>query len=183
MCETQMLWTSMNEWQQHICNIPPMQMGGPGRTVKVDESKFMHRIIVAISMMATGFLEWLSRIRTCARWLLCPIALLRPYFPLQLGMFYLETHLNRWLTGLSSSLGTFITSSIIDCTSWIQTTQLCTQNTVEGSWANCKAKFRAMYGTSDKLFESHLQEFLWRRVFQTYLGIYCFGYVTTTLCS
>ena len=35
---------------------------------------------------------------------------------------------------------------------------------VEGSWAHIKAKFRAMHGTSDALFNSHLQEFLWRRV-------------------
>ena len=34
-------------------------------------------------------------------------------------------------------------------------------NTVEGSWANCKAKFCAMHVTNDGLFDSHLQEFLW----------------------
>ena len=34
-------------------------------------------------------------------------------------------------------------------------------NMVEGSWANCKAKFCAMHGTSFKLFDLYLQEFLW----------------------
>ena len=38
-------------------------------------------------------------------------------------------------------------------------------NTVEGMWGNCKAKFRAMHGTSDGLFETYLQEFMWRRTF------------------
>jgi hypothetical protein len=38
-------------------------------------------------------------------------------------------------------------------------------NTVEGSWGLCKAKFRSMHGTSDSLFDSHIQEFPWRRLF------------------
>ncbi|KAG1660800.1 Protein SGT1 [Nymphon striatum] len=38
-------------------------------------------------------------------------------------------------------------------------------NTVEGSWAFCKKKFRQMHGTSDGLFQSYLQEHIWRRNF------------------
>lgn len=38
-------------------------------------------------------------------------------------------------------------------------------NTIEGTWGNAKAKYRAMHGTSEALFSSYLQEFLWRRVF------------------
>ena len=34
-------------------------------------------------------------------------------------------------------------------------------NIVEGSWENCKVKFCVMYGISDELFDSYLQEFLW----------------------
>ena len=48
--ETRMSRASMIEWRQHIRNIccrylldHPVQMGGPGRTVEVNESKFMHR--------------------------------------------------------------------------------------------------------------------------------------------
>ena len=43
-------------------------------------------------------------------------------------------------------------------------------NTVEGSWANCKTKYRAMHGTSDALFDTHLKEHLWRRVFINHFG-------------
>ena len=35
---------------------------------------------------------------------------------------------------------------------------------IEGSSEMVKHGYRAMYGTSDNLFLSHLQEFLWRRV-------------------
>ena len=38
-------------------------------------------------------------------------------------------------------------------------------NTVEGSWANCKSKFCAMRGTYRGLFESYLQEHMWRKHF------------------
>ena len=41
---------SMIDWQNFICDVycqylpdHPVQMGGPGRIVKVDESKFMHQ--------------------------------------------------------------------------------------------------------------------------------------------
>ena len=35
--------------------------------------------------------------------------------------------------------------------------------TVEGMWGHAKDRFRAMHGTSDGLFDTHLQEFMWRR--------------------
>ena len=38
-------------------------------------------------------------------------------------------------------------------------------NTIEGTWGNCKTKFRAMHDTSDALFESYLQDYLFRRLF------------------
>lgn len=37
-------------------------------------------------------------------------------------------------------------------------------NLVEGTWGNCKAKFRGMRGTSSPMFQSHLEEFMWRRL-------------------
>ena len=37
-------------------------------------------------------------------------------------------------------------------------------NTIEGAWANIKAKFRAMHGTSDALFNTNLQKYLWRKI-------------------
>ena len=37
-------------------------------------------------------------------------------------------------------------------------------NTIEGAWANIEAKFRAMHGTSDALFNTYLQEYLWRKI-------------------
>ena len=37
-------------------------------------------------------------------------------------------------------------------------------NTVEGCWGNCKSKYRSMHGTSCDLFETYLQESLWRRL-------------------
>lgn len=34
-------------------------------------------------------------------------------------------------------------------------------NTIEGLWANCKAKFRGMHGTQDHLFDGYLCEFMY----------------------
>ena len=36
----------------------------------------------------------------------------------------------------------------------------------EGCWANAKAKYRSMHGTSDNLFVSYLQEFMWKKQFK-----------------
>ena len=36
-------------------------------------------------------------------------------------------------------------------------------NNIEGNWAHCKAKYRSMHGTSDNLFDSYLQEYMWKK--------------------
>lgn len=36
-------------------------------------------------------------------------------------------------------------------------------NTIEGTWAQVKTKYRAMRGTSDELFNTYLQEYGWRK--------------------
>ena len=36
-------------------------------------------------------------------------------------------------------------------------------NNVEGQWSHVKRKFRAMSGTSDRLFDSYLLEYMWRK--------------------
>lgn len=36
-------------------------------------------------------------------------------------------------------------------------------NLIEGTWAHSKATFRKMHGTSDGLFETYLNEFMWRK--------------------
>ena len=50
-------------------------------------------------------------------------------------------------------------------------------NMIEGAWENIKAKFCAMHGTSDALFNTYLQEYLWRKIHHDNV----FG--TTTPCS
>ena len=62
----------------------------------------------------------------------------------------------------------------MDPSDWILYT-----NTIEGSWGDVKAKFWMMHGTSDTLFNSHLQEFFKTTSSKTSI----FGHVTTTLCS
>ena len=51
-------------------------------------------------------------------------------------------------------------------------------NTVEGLWALCKAKYCATCSTSDTLFHSHLQEFLWHHVHQDHI----FGNILFWIC-
>lgn len=36
-------------------------------------------------------------------------------------------------------------------------------NTIEGAWSHVKRKFRVMLGSSRDLFDTHIEEFLWRR--------------------
>ena len=170
--ETGMSAKSMIDWCNFIRDVccqflvdHPVQLGGPGRTVEIDESKFMHR-----KYHRGRYHE--------GHWVL--------------GMVERGTNACMMLAVEDRSAATLLpliaqhvlpgTRIITD--GWQAYNQLppphdvvnhrlhfvdpndptLHTNTVEGSWALCKSKFRAMRGTSDELFNSHLQEFLWRRV-------------------
>ena len=185
--ETWILRTSMIEWQRHIHNIScrylldhRVQMGGPGRTVEVDESKFMHRKyhhghfheghwVLRMAeldtnlclMVAVPDLSAATLLPIITRHVLPGTRILtdgwRAYHQLP-GPHNVVNHRLHFVDPSDPTLHT---------------------NTVEGSWTNCKAKFREMHGTNDELFDSHLQEFLWSCFRTMYLGISCFGYVTS----
>lgn len=172
--ETGMSVRAMVDWQNFIRDIccqylldHPVMLGGPGRTVEIDESKFMHR-----KYHRGRYHE--------GHWVL--------------GMVERDTNTCMMVAVEDRSAATLLpiiaqhvqpgTRIITD--GWQAYNQLplphdvvnhrlhfvdpndptLHTNTVEGSWALCKAKFRAMHGTSDALFESHMQEYLWRRIHQ-----------------
>ena len=170
--ETGMSAMAMIDWQNFIRDVccqylldHPVMMGGPGRTVEVDESKFMHRKYHR------------GRYRE-GHWVL--------------GMVERDTNVCMMVAVEDRDAATLLpiiaqhvlpgTRIITD--GWQAYNQLpqphdvvnhrlhfvdpndrtLHTNTVEGTWAHAKAQFRKMHGTSDALFHSHLQEFLWRRV-------------------
>ena len=179
--ETRMSRTSMIEWQQHIRIIycqyllgHPVQMGGPGRTVEVDESKFMHhkyhrghfreghwvlgmveRDTNLCMMVAVPDRSVATLLPIIARHVLSETRILtdgwRAYHQLP-GPHDIVNHRLHFVDPNDPTLHT---------------------NTVEGSWANCKAKFRAMHGTSDELLTRTCRN-SFGDVFQDHVfGIYC----------
>ena len=161
----------MIDWQNFIHDVccqylldHLVQMGGPGRIVEVDESKFMHQ-----KYHCGRYCEdhWVLGIVKCDTNMCTMVAVedcdAATLFPI------VAQHV----------LGTCIITD-----GWQAYNQLpqphdvvnyqlhfidpndptLYANTVEGSWAYVKAKFCAMHGTNDVLFNSHLQEFLWCRV-------------------
>ena len=174
--ETGVSCHTLVDWQNFIRDIccqylldHPVEMGGPGRTVEVDESKFMHRKYhrgaYRKGHWVLGMVERESNLcmmvevenRTAetllpiiARHVLPGTRILTDGWAAynQLPQHEVVNHRLHFVDPNDPTLHT---------------------NTIEGSWGHVKTKFRAMHGTSDGLFNSHLQEFLWRRVFQDHV--------------
>ena len=175
--ETRMSQMSMIEWQQHICNIccwylldHPMQMGGPGWTVKVDESKFMHcKYHCGHFCEGHWVLGMVERDMNLCMMIAVPDRSAATLLPI-IGRHVLpETHIltdGWWAYHQLPGPHDIISHGLLFMDPNDPTLHT---NIVEGSWANCKAKFCAMHGISDMLFDSHLQEFLWWHVFQDHI--------------
>ena len=170
--ETGMSLKSMVDWHNFIRDVccqylldHLIRMGGPGSTVEIDESKFMHRkyhrgryqeghwVLGMIErgtnvcmMVAVEDRSAATLLQIIAQHVLPGTRILTDGWRAYNQLPPPHDVVNHRLNFVDPNDPTLHT------------------NTVEGSWALCKTKFRSMHGTSDGLFNSHLQEFLWRRI-------------------
>ena len=165
-------WSTVVDWQNFIRNIcamclidHPVQLGGRGLTVEIDESKFMHRKYhrghYRDGHWVLGMIE-----RETNNCVMIPVedrsaATLLPLIREHVRPgTRIITDGWRAYNGLQNHEVVNHQLHFVD-----PNDRTIHTNTIEGSWGNCKSKFRAMHGTSDALFTSHLQEHMWRRAF------------------
>ena len=166
---------SMVDWQNFINDVccqylldHQVQIGGPGWTVEIDESKFMHWKYHQ-GHYCKG--HWVLRMVECGMNIYMMIAVedcsVATLLPLIAQHVLPGTHIitDGWQAYNQLPLPHDIVNhqlNFVDLNDLMLHT-----NTIEGLWALCKAKYHAMHsGTSDALFHSHLQEFLWHCVHQ-----------------
>lgn len=158
------------DWQNFIRDIcaqylidHPLQLGGPNKTVEIDESKFMHRKYHR-GRYREG--HWILGIieRESDNCILIPVedrsaATLLPLIQRHVlpGTTIIT---DQWAAynGLPNHLSVNHTLHFVDPNNPTIHT-----NKIEGNWAHCKAKYRAMHGTSHNLFETYLQEYMFKK--------------------
>lgn len=143
----------------------PIAIGGEGRTIAVDESKFFHRKYhrgrytdghwvlggIDVDDHTQCFLQTVPR-RDSAT--LIPVV--QKYVLPRTRIWTDEWAAYRQLGLLGYHHYTVNHTENFVCQhSGVHT------NAIEGLWSRVKAKFRAMHGTSDVLFDSYLEEYLW----------------------
>lgn len=160
---------SLVDWYNFIRDIcaqylvdHPVEMGGPGKTVEIDESKFMHRKYhrgrYREGQWVLGMVE-----RDTNLTMMVPVDQRDAATLLPIIAQYVRpgTRIvtDGWqaYNGLPQHVVVNHRYNFVDPNDPTVHT-----NRVEGSWGLCKVKFRAMRGTSEALFSTHLQEFLWR---------------------
>jgi hypothetical protein len=144
----------------------PVQLGGPGEVVEIDESKFFqrkyHRGVPGPGHWVLGMVQ---RNSTAACMVKVPNRSAATMLPIIAHHVLPGT---RILTDCWAAYNQLPGHETVNHTLHFVDPNDPTlhTNTVEGSWGNCKTKFRAMHGTSDELFESYLQDFLFRRLYK-----------------
>ena len=165
-------WSTIVDWFNFIRDIcafclidHPIPLGGPGHVVEIDESKFMHR-------------KYHRGVYREGHWVLgmvergtnnCVMVVVEDRSAETL-LPIIQQHVlpgTRIITDGWRAYNRLPNHDVVNHTLHFVDPHDPTlhTNTVEGNWGNCKAKFRAKHGTSDALFTSHLQEYMWRRNF------------------
>ena len=171
--ETEVSRPTLVDWQNYIRDIcaqylldHPTQLGGPNKTVEIDESYFMRRKYnrgeVRDGQWVLGLIE-----RESKNCVLVPVpdraaATLLPIIQQHVAP---GTRIitDQW-AAYNQLPNHFTVNHRLHFVS--PTDPTVHTNTIEGCWAHAKAKYRSMHGTSENLFDSYLQEFMWKRLFQ-----------------
>jgi transposase-like protein len=161
---------------EYFLNSPGGKIGGPGQVVEIDESKFFHRKYHR-GLYREGTWVFGGVERGSGRCFLVPVA----HRDAATLLPIIIDHVHPGTTVLSDEWRAYSTLPqhgyrhgtvnhslhFRDPNTGIHT------NTVEGMWSQAKRKFRRMNGTSAALFETYLQEFMWRRQFGTGEKAFC----------
>jgi len=172
-------WETTVNWYSNcrdICtavildNIQPI--GGPGVEVEIDESKFMHRKYHRGQYVeGKWYLGMVERLNAGNCILVqCPgnrrdAATLLPL--IQHNVLPGTTIISdQWAAyNQLNNLG-YVHQTVNHSLFFRDPNTGVHSNTIEGTWAHAKAKFRTMHGTSQGMHESYLSEFVWRRKFR-----------------
>ena len=149
-----------------------IKLGGPGKTVEIDESLFKHKPkyhrgsgpqtdkwvfgIVDLSYQpALGYMELVDRRETAT---LLPI-IMDHVLP---GT---TIHSYEWRAYSSLSRHGFSHSTVNHSLNFVDPVTGTHTQHVESYWSRAKRKLRRMHGTSDKLLPSYIDEFMWKERF------------------
>lgn len=178
------------QWSQYLRDIcswklvtDPLMFGGPGKRVQIDESKFMklkhHRGEPrgnAVEGWVFGIYDEESKnvhfqfVNNRKRETLFPI-IKRVVLPETLiwsdeyATYTGGPNRNIDLPTPLSLLGPYQHQFVNHSEHFVDPITGCHTNSIEGSWALCKRKFKYMFGTSSNHIPSYLDEFIWRRRF------------------
>lgn len=145
----------------------PLQLGGVGREVELDESKFMHRKYnrgrYREGNWVLGMVE--RGTRNC---IMVPVV----NRSAQTLLPIIQQHIlpgTRVITDGWQAYNQVQNHAVVNHKlNFVDPNDPTIHtNSIEGTWGNSKAKYRAMHGTSDALFFTYIQEFLWRRIHNT----------------
>ena len=147
----------------------PIELGGPGKTVQIDESLFKHKpkyhrgtgpqtekwvfgIVDTSYQPALGYMELVDQ-RDASTLLPIIMAHVLPGTTI---------HSDEWRAYSSLASHGFTHSTVNHSLNFVDPISGTHTQHVESYWSRAKRKLRRMHGTSDKLLPSYLDEFMWR---------------------
>ncbi|GFO38369.1 hypothetical protein PoB_006487400 [Plakobranchus ocellatus] len=174
MQETGVSKKTVIDWQNYIRDICAqyvidhhVQLGGRNRTVEIDESKFMHRKYnrgrFRQGQWVLGMIEretdncCLKPVDDRSACTLLPI-IQQHVLP---GTRIVTDQWAAYNALPNHASGNHLLHFVDPNNDTVHTNQ------IEGCWAHAKSKFRAMHGSSDDLFLTYIQEFMWRKQHKT----------------
>ena len=147
------------------CIDHPIQIGGPGVDVEIDESKFMHRKYhrgrYHEGHWVLGLIE-----RSTNNCVMVPVndRSERTLIPIINNHVLPGTRIitDSWRSYNAVQNHVSVNHSVSFVNPIDRTIHT---NTIEGNWSNVKTKYRNMHGTSHDLFDTYLQEYMFRKAF------------------